>query len=144
MTAILITIVATVVAVLAFQRAAVWLAVSAPRSPYGEERWFDHLGDYAYELCYHLGWSFPVGEPDLVEGLDRYPEDGSNPNIQFISRIVVPTEYAREQVVRAIRYLHDSDIDTEYMAVNEIVHCYTDNRGEPSDHPPLIVVDPNA
>jgi hypothetical protein len=139
---ILITIISTLVAVFAIQKFTVWLVVGVTLAPYPSETWLHRLSFRAYELCELLGWALPESERSEVEGLDRYPEDGSDPRIQFITRIVVPSEYARDQVVKAIRYLHDSDIDTEYMAVNWLVHAYTGYDGEPTDYPPAIVVEP--
>ena len=48
--------------------------------------------------------------------------------------IIVETEHAREQLLLALEYLHDaslgkhSTIDTDYIAVNSLVHGYQDYK----------------
>jgi hypothetical protein len=57
-----------------------------------------------------------------------------DPKWVTIEKIVVPTEFDKEQLIRAFKYLHDNrTIDTDLLAVNTIVHMY-ENTG-------LIVVD---
>jgi hypothetical protein len=61
-----------------------------------------------------------------VESLERYPID-ENEKYKFvtISKIVVPTERDKEQLLKAIKYIHDSPhIDKEYYAVNTLAHLY--------------------
>lgn len=51
-----------------------------------------------------------------------------------ISKIIVPTEFDKEQLLLAIKYLHDNPlIDTDILAVNSLVHLYL--------NPELIVVE---
>lgn len=67
-----------------------------------------------------------MDDNEFVEGLERYPTsvDEKN-NYVTISKIIVPTERDKEQLLKAFRYLHDTwNIDTEYYAVNTIVHTY--------------------
>ena len=46
-------------------------------------------------------------------------------------KIIVPTERDKLQVQKAIEYLHNCDIDTDYVWVNQIVHAYeTDENYE--------------
>lgn len=55
--------------------------------------------------------------------MERYDE--SNPQFVDITEIVVPTERDKEQLLRAIQYLHDNrTIDTDYYGVNTLVHMY--------------------
>jgi hypothetical protein len=66
-------------------------------------------------------------EPEeLVEGLERYPtEDSAFYKYVSISKIVVPSERDKEQLLKAFKYLHDlRNIDPEYYAVNTIMHIY--------------------
>lgn len=62
-------------------------------------------------------------------GLKRYSktfnyENGNNP--VNISKIVVNSEEAKNQLIRALEYLHDlRNVDTDYLAVNHLVHLYT-------------------
>lgn len=48
--------------------------------------------------------------------------------------IIVESEHAREQLLLALEYLHDaslgkhSTIDTDYIAVNSLVHGYQDYK----------------
>jgi methionine synthase II (cobalamin-independent) len=39
-------------------------------------------------------------------------------------KIVVPTEEDRQEIMEACQHLHDADIDTEYVTVNQLVHEY--------------------
>ena len=66
-------------------------------------------------------------EPEeLVEGLERYPlDDVEEKQFVTISKIVVPTERDKKQLLKAFKYLHDlRNIDPEYYAVNTIMHIY--------------------
>lgn len=39
-------------------------------------------------------------------------------------KIIVPTEKDKRELEEALHYLHNSDIDTDYIAVNQLVHTY--------------------
>lgn len=60
--------------------------------------------------------------------MERYDESkGDDQKWVNITEIVVPTQYDKEQLLLAIRYLHDSrEIDTDYLGVNTLVHQYED------------------
>ena len=64
-------------------------------------------------------------------GIPKYPEES---RVDF--KIVVPTEEDAEKISKALEYLHDGDIDTDLIWVNQIVHSYTKESG-------TIIVDPN-
>lgn len=54
-----------------------------------------------------------------------------------LTRIVVPSEDAKQQLLAASRYLHDlREIDTHYFMVNTLCHLYM--------NPDLVVVEPNV
>ena len=55
-----------------------------------------------------------------------YDEElGDNQKWVTISKIEVPTDYDKEQLLLAIKYLHDNPlIDTDILAVNTLVHLY--------------------
>lgn len=55
--------------------------------------------------------------------------------------IVVPTELDRQELMEAFEYIHDLDIDTDYIAVNQLAHEYLDESREPNMLN-NIVVDP--
>lgn len=131
------TMLVTMIAMLVAQRALAWFAAKS-----FENRLLDALAGHAYGMCDTFGWEVKQPEPEDVEGLDRYPEDGSNPFTPFVTKIVVPDEYARTQVMLALRHLHDNfSTDTGYMAVNYLVHLYADEDGEPTGRTPWIVVE---
>jgi hypothetical protein len=133
----MIIILLTIATMLLIQRLTIFLA-----SQYSENDFAEAVYWRAARVCDIMGWSIPEAEREDVEGLDRYNEDDSLPDVYpRVTKIVVPDEYSRIQVMLALRHLHDSDIDTDYMAVNEIVHCYTDSTGEPTGDTPLIVVE---
>jgi len=62
------------------------------------------------------------------------PEGLSPDDIDF--KIVVPTERDKEGLKSTLRYLHDQDIDTDFVWVNHLVHGYLSDS--------MIVVDPKA
>ena len=65
-------------------------------------------------------------EEQLVEGLRRYDENkGDDQAWVNLTKIVVPTAFDKVQILLALRYIHDLRcIDTDYMAVNTLVHQY--------------------
>lgn len=82
---------------------------------------------HAFEYSQYVkGWNAcrDYVEPprEAPEDLLRYDDADENVNI---SEIIVPTERDKAQLLLACRYLHDSrDIDTDFMAVNTLAHCY--------------------
>lgn len=39
-------------------------------------------------------------------------------------QIIVDSEQSKDQILKALEYLHYEDIDTDLMAVNSLVHHY--------------------
>jgi len=71
-------------------------------------------------------WDGEAANMDEHRLMERYPED-PNAEMKFvnITEIVVPSERDKEQLLKAIKYLHDNrTIDTNYYAVNSLVHMY--------------------
>ena len=64
---------------------------------------------------------------------DLEKHDDSDPKFITITKIVVPTERDKQQLLKAIEYLHDQNINTDYYAVNTLVNLY--------EHPDQIEVD---
>lgn len=57
--------------------------------------------------------------------LEKYKETkGDDQKWVKISKIVVPSEYDKEQLLEAFKYIHDGDINTDFLAVNTIAHMY--------------------
>lgn len=70
-------------------------------------------------------------EPDAIDKtMLRYPEENQSSNKlpddfpwpKF--KIVVPNEYEKEQLQKAIKHIHFSNIDTDYVYVNSLAHQY--------------------
>lgn len=72
---------------------------------------------------------------DESTGLYRYPTDESKPGgyveakdipPEFFPKIkiIVDSEQSKDQILKALEYLHYEDIDTDLMAVNSLVHHY--------------------
>lgn len=60
-----------------------------------------------------------------VYKLERYDEScGNDQKWVNIAKIIVPTEFDKNQLLEAFKYIHDRDIDTDYLAVNTIAHMY--------------------
>ena len=75
--------------------------------------------------------SFFISEEALgskpSEELVRYPEEGSTEEsfLIDISEIIVPTNYDKEQLLLAFKYIHDiRPLDTNIIAVNSLAHMY--------------------
>lgn len=59
--------------------------------------------------------------------MDKYDSSlsGDKQSHVNITKIIVPTEYDKQQLLLAFKYIHYlSDLDTDYKAVNTIVHLY--------------------
>lgn len=73
------------------------------------------------------GWSEKIYEIEKYSNLKRWEENVADEDQKYvtISKIVVPTEYDKAQLLEASNYIHNlQDIDSEYMAVNTIMHLY--------------------
>lgn len=66
-----------------------------------------------------------IRNPNLIDGMVRYDESKEEQQWVTIDEIIVPTEFDKEQLLKAIKYIHYlRNIDTDYMAVNTLVHIY--------------------
>lgn len=76
-----------------------------------------------------------IPKADKETGLYVYPEDKSAPHGHADSKsippeffpkikIIVDSEQSKDQVLKALEYLHYQDIDMDLMAVNGLVHLY--------------------
>lgn len=56
-------------------------------------------------------------------------------------KIVVPTQEDKKELEEAFEHLHYSDIDTDYIAVNQLVHEYItpENSGNPKVNNNIVV-----
>ena len=68
--------------------------------------------------------------------MKRYPKDSyTNPNFDWSKikwtkfKIVVPTQADAKELKDAFRHIHDANIDTGYVAVNQLAHQYQDDSG---------------
>lgn len=43
-------------------------------------------------------------------------------------KIVVPTEADRKELMQAFKHIHDSDVDTEFVVINQLSHEYLDDK----------------
>ena len=64
---------------------------------------------------------------------DLEKHDDNDPKFIAITKIIVPTERDKQQLLKAIEYLHDQSSNTDYYAVNTLIHLY--------EHPERIEVD---
>jgi len=44
-------------------------------------------------------------------------------------KIVVPTEEDKQEIMDAFHHFHNSNIDTEFVTVNQLAHQYLDDDG---------------
>ena len=81
-----------------------------------------------------------------------YKEDCSDVSLTKF-KIIVPTEEDRQEVMKAFEHIHDANIDTEYVTVNQLAHEYSplyydEKKKDPStDHKnynicPLLALEP--
>lgn len=65
------------------------------------------------------------------------------PNIKDVEwtkyKIVVPTEKDRQELMEAFEHFHNSDIDTDNIAVNQLAHEYLDGERIEGAHNNIIV-----
>ena len=54
-------------------------------------------------------------------------------------KIIVPTEADRQELMAAFEHIHYSDIDTEYIAVNQLAHEYLDDSRVEGSYNNIIV-----
>ena len=70
----------------------------------------------------------------MTQKMDRWDDSKPTKEQAFLGdvKIIVETEHARDQLRMALEYLHHVSlgrhpkIDTEYMAVNSLLHGYMD------------------
>jgi hypothetical protein len=106
---------------------------SLSRVDEGRSKLLDIINDLAWRIGGFMGIDFPGYEERNIPELRRYPEVAPHENVFLHPAykrvapiiVVVESEDAKEQVLRAFEYLHDQDIDTDYVAVNELVHIYS-------------------
>lgn len=104
------------------------------------------VGSFLYDVAYFFSIKLPESDPEIDPTMWRYPEvepgtycDSKifeHPDYKKVAPIiiVVDNDEAKQQVLKACEYLHDQfTTDTDYIAVNELVHIYT--------HPASVVVD---
>lgn len=73
--------------------------------------------------------------------MKRY-EDYENKSIPWTKyKIIVPTEEDRDELLEAFEHLHYSDVDTENIAVNQLIHEYLtpERSGNPLTKNNIIV-----
>lgn len=67
-----------------------------------------------------------INDP-AVRKMVKYDNRKKQENQQYVSltKIVVPSEWDKQQLLMAFKYIHDlRNIDSDYMAVNTIMHMY--------------------
>jgi len=76
-----------------------------------------------------------------MERLKNYKDFNSIKEVDWTKYvIIVPTEKDRQELMAAFEHIHYSDIDTDFVAVNQLAHEYLDetrNKGSINN----IVVD---
>ena len=67
--------------------------------------------------------------------MKRYEDqkvDTNHPEFPWVKfKVIAKTEEDRQELLEAFKHLHDADIDTDYIAVNQLVHLYTDHPNDP-------------
>ena len=83
-------------------------------------------------LFYH--WE----EYPLLKRHEQYTDDDEKGENHYFTKfkIVVSSEEDKQQLEEAFRYIHDQNIDTDYVTVNQLVHVYLERDNK------RIVIDP--
>ncbi len=69
--------------------------------------------------------------------MHRYPEDEDLTQEQWNDlpwtkfKVVCATEEDKKQLLLAFRHIHDADIDTGFICVNQLAHLYLDEAKDP-------------
>ena len=74
--------------------------------------------------------------------MERYENEDSVDGVTFTKyKIVVPSERDREELMEAFEHLHYTDCDTDYVAVNQLIHEYLtpERSGDPRTKNNIIV-----
>lgn len=59
--------------------------------------------------------------------MKKYDDFSQNESIQWTNyKIVVPTDEDKQELMETFKHFHDSDIDTEFVCVNQLAHEYLD------------------
>lgn len=80
----------------------------------------DSLRDYLNECVDDK----PKHLPQESEESTMVKCSGDEPKYVSIVKIVVPSQFDKEQLLLGIKYIHDSDVDMDYSAVNTLAHIY--------------------
>jgi len=67
--------------------------------------------------------------------MKRYEEqtiDINDPTFPWVKfRVIAETEEDKQELLKAFKHIHDANIDTEFIAVNQLAHLYTDHPNDP-------------
>ena len=58
----------------------------------------------------------------------EYSENELTEDDFFKYKIIVKDEKTKVEMIEAFKHIHDSDIDTDYILVNQLAHEYEDSR----------------
>ena len=74
--------------------------------------------------------------------LKKYPDNEDLSKVEWTKyKIIVPSEEDRQELMKAFEYFHYRDVDSSFVAVNQLIHEYLDeSRNEGSRN--NILVDP--
>lgn len=77
--------------------------------------------------------------------MERYGEDDSK-KVRFTEfKIVVPSTQDKEDLLEAFEHVHNSNIDTDFVPVNQLAHVYlTPERMGNDEVTNMIIVDPKS
>jgi len=77
--------------------------------------------------------------------MEKY-DDRPAEEVRFTDfRIVVPSEQDKQDLLEAFEHIHDSEIDTNFVPVNQLAHVYyTPERGGNDEITNMIIVDPKS
>ena len=74
--------------------------------------------------------------------MDKYNEEETLDGVIWTKyKIIVPTERDRNELMDAFEHIHYSDVDSDFVVVNQLIHEYltSENSGNPLTKNNIIV-----
>ena len=70
---------------------------------------------------------------EIMKRYSDYSENAHNkPDFPWVKfKIISETEEDKQELLRAFKHLHDANINTDFIAVNQLVHLYHDHPNDP-------------
>lgn len=70
---------------------------------------------------------------EIMKKYSDYKENSHHePDFPWVKfKIIAETKEDKQELLQAFKHLHDSNINTNFIAVNQLVHLYCDHPNDP-------------